>query len=239
MLQRFRPALTFTLIALLLLLPAGMVARAASGPDEIQATIDGSTIELTFPDGPAKVGPNAVLVRLRAADGQPIRRATVQIAPAAIAVSSADHGHADGAGHADAATRGHGDTAASGHAAMDMGEHSAAATQTDTHADAGHGDAEAAPHIHTIMTQLASNTDGSYTGIVHLDSAGAWQIAVHVSSQGFDHAVAFTVAVAESRPNGLILGGFVGINALIITAAAVIKRRMPAATKRSRPASAA
>ena len=232
MLQRLRPALTFTLIALLLLLPAGMVARAASGPDETQATVDGSTIELTFPDGPAKIGPNAVLVRLRAADGQPIRRATVQIAPAAIGPSSADHGHADGAGHADAATSGHGDAPTGGHGAMDMAGH----TASDV---AGHADAEAAPHIHTIMTQLASNTDGSYAGVVHLDSAGAWQIAVHASGQGFDHAVAFTVAVAESRSNELILGGFAGVNALIIAAAAVVKRRAPAAAKRTRPASAA
>jgi hypothetical protein len=202
--QRLLPVLTFSLIALVSLFAPVSRARADAGEAHMHLTVDGYSAELVLPSGPAVVGPNLVLIRLHDTAGQPLDRATVLIAPvAAHPVNASTHNHGE-----------------SGH---DSATHSEAAGHTHTHGDS---------HIETIMTQLEAGTDaGNYTGVIHFDSAGAWQVQLKFNNAGVDHAGIFAVTIAEPARDWRILGAFGGVNGLIIVIAGVLKRRFPATAK--------
>ena len=249
---RLPPAVTFSLIALLMLFWPLKYAHADTGKADLHTTIDGYSVELVFSDGQPKAGPNTVLVRLRDADGQPLSNARVQVAAIAVQSAAADqHGHGE-SGHDSAGTGGH-DSAADRHNDAAVSGHGDAAVtdHPDTHADNAiaphadaatddHGDTTGADHIDMIMTQMEAGADaGSYTSVIHFDSAGAWQVQLQFNTAGVDHAARLTVTVAEPARDWRILGAFGGANVLIIVAAGVLKRRLLASGKTVRRATAA
>jgi hypothetical protein len=252
--QRHFFSLTFTLIALLVILLSAPLAHANSGGTSHHSTDDGYTAELIFPDSFLKTGPNTVVVRLRDDKGLPVSQATVQIAPVApSAAESGEHGHSEtsndsatasgghddggGASRNEALAADHEDSTAQNHDETDQSEatteeHAYSESTSPSHTDAtanepAHDEAE--PHTHPIMTQLETGTaPGTYTGVVHLDSPGTWQINVHFTDQGHDHSRTFEVTVPEPPRDWRVLGAFGGANALIIATAAVLKRRSSA-----------
>jgi len=202
--QRLLPVLTLSLIALFLLLTSVSQVGADGRPPHTHITVDGYSAELAFPNGPAKVGPNLVAVRIHNAAGQPLDHATVLVNPvAAHPLGASTHNHAD-SGHDDS-----------------MEDH----TNTES---AGHTHATGESHIDTIMTQMEAGADaGSYTSALHFDSAGAWQVQLRFSDARVDHAGSFAITVVEPPRDWRILGAFGSANALVIVTAAVLKRRPP------------
>jgi hypothetical protein len=227
--QRLLPVLTFSLIALSLLFVPLKRAHADSGYAGLHTTVDGYTVELVFPNGQPNVGPNHALVRILDAGGQPVSGVTVQVAPVALNTTGAA-GHSQRAsGQADASTGGHNDT----HADNAIAQHADAAANNRGHTP----DDE---HIDTIMTQMEAGADaGSYTSVIHFDSAGAWEVQLQFTNAGVNHVARFTVPVAEPARDWRILGAFGGANALIIVTAGVLKRRLLASGKTLRRATAA
>lgn len=212
MLQRLLPVLTVSLIALFLLFAPISHVWANAGPLRTQVMVDGYSAELVFLNGQAKVGSNLVVIQIHNAAGQPLDRATVLInAVAAHPLGATTHNHGD-----------------SSHDAADIEDHSQAQS-------AGHTHANGESHIDTIMTQMEPGTEvGSYTSVIHFDSAGAWQVQLQFTAAGADHAGSFAVTVAEPARDWRILGAFGGANALIIMTAVVLKRRFPTTTKHTR-----
>jgi hypothetical protein len=211
--QRSLPALTFSLIALFVLFAPVSQVRADAGPTLTDVTVDGYSAELVFLNGSAKIGPNLVSIRLHNPAGQPLDHAMVLVNPVAAHLSGAGtHNHAD-----------------SGHGAS-MEDHTNAESAGHTHASG---------ESHTDMTQMEAGTDvGSYTSLLHFDSAGAWEVQLKFNDAGGDHAGSFAVTVAEPARDWRILGAFGGANVLIIMTAGVLKRRL-SSTKRTLRAVAA
>jgi hypothetical protein len=206
--QRLFPVLTFSLIALFLLVAPASQVWADGGPSHTDITVDGYSAELVFLNGPAKVGPNLVVIRIHNAAGQPLDHVTVLVNPVAAQPSGASiHNHAESGQDAN------------------MEDHTKAES-------AGHTHANGESHIDTIMTQMeAGNDAGSYTSVLHFDSAGAWQVQFQFNEAGVDHVSSFAITVAEATRDWRILGAFGGANALIIVTAGVLKRRSTAAKR--------
>jgi hypothetical protein len=251
---RLPPAVTFSLIALLMLFWPLKYAHADTGKADVHTTIDGYSVELVFPDGQPKAGPNTVLVRLRDADGQPLSNARVQVAAVVVQSAAATaHGHGESGDHADVSAGGSAGSVADNHNDANVrGQGDVAPIDhADTHADdaiAPHADAATddyghstdADHIDTIMTQMEAGIDaGSYTSVIHFETAGAWQLQVQFNHAGIDHAGSLAVTVAEPARDWRILGAFGGANALIILTAGILKRRLPVTAKGLRRATAA
>jgi hypothetical protein len=207
---------TFSLIALPLLFARVSQVRADGGPSHTHITVDGYSAELVFLNEPAKVGPNLVAIRIHNAAGQPLDQATVLVNPVAAHPSGANtHNHTD------------------------SGQNASMQDHTDAES-AGHTHASGESHIDTIMIQMEAGTDaGSYTSVLHFDSAGAWQVQLKFNDAGVDHAGSFAITVAEPARDWRILGAFGGANALIIVTAGVLKRRLSTTAKRRRTAIAA
>ena len=178
-----------------------------------------------------------MLVRLHAAGDQLLSTATVQVAAVAVLSAGSDaHGHGE-SGHDGASAGGHGSAVAGGHRDHNNTHADNAIAQHSDAAPDDHGHTTGAGHIHTIMSQMEAGTDaGSYTSVLHFDSAGAWQVQVHFNDAGVDHTGSFAVTVAEPARDWRILGAFGGANALIIVTAGVLKRRFPTTVKRTRGA---
>jgi hypothetical protein len=73
----------------------------------------------------------------------------------------------------------------------------------------------------------AGDAPGSYQGTLSFDQPGTWTVGVVFTIDGQEHGTTLDLAVAQSRPRGLVLGGFAAINALAIITAAVLRRRAP------------
>jgi hypothetical protein len=253
--QRLLPRLTLSLFALLMLFPPFNSALADPGAAGLRATIDGYRVELLFPDGPPKAGPNSLLVRLHDPNDQPLGNSMVQVA--AQSAGAGAHGHGGTDSHADAKQQdAHGDAPSTIHADTVTPEHADTHQRGTAAEQLEHSDSSSAQHtdstprqlthdqddqhIDTIMTQLERATElDTYSGVVHLDSPGAWQITVRFTHQDSDRTLAFAVSVPEPPTNWLLLGGFGGANALIIVAAGLLKRRSPTTAKRRRGAAPA
>ena len=237
--QRLLPVLPYCLIALSLLFVPTSRAHADSRYAGLHTTVDGYTVELVFPDGQPKAGPNHAFVRILDANGQPVRNATVQVAPVALNSTEAEgHGHGR-TGRDGASTSGHDGTSAGDHAAYNDTH---AGNAMAPHADAAddHGHTTGAAHLDIIMTQMEAGAEaGSYTSVIHFDSAGVWEVQLQFNNAGVDHAGSFAVTVAEPARDWRILGAFGGANALIIVTAGILKRRLPATGKTVRRATAA
>ncbi len=88
---------------------------------------------------------------------------------------------------------------------------------------------ESAPSAHdkqalTVMLEPAHES-GEYSGAIALDKSGAWIFNVHFTVNGEMTAVEFPVEVVRAGSNIGILAGFFGINAIVIAAAAIMKRK--------------
>lgn len=206
-------------IMLLLGMALSGVALADGGEEgdgEIQ-TVNGYRVELVFAN-PARVGENPVHLRVSDAEAQPVTHAEIAVS---VVASEAEHDPA--AEHGDA---GHGEAGPS-QDAHDSSADSSAHSGMDMPDDTG------APGEAGILALMPGEEDGEYAGEIVIPQAGAWIIRAHLTIEGAPMMVEFPVAVAPAQ-NGLgVLTGFFSVNAVILVAAAVLRRRP--ATKTPQP----
>lgn len=236
---RQRPTLILLLALVLLLAPTAAARAHGAGP---QQQVDGYLITLVIPEQGWRTGANPVEVILWDAAGTAVD-ASVSIAPLAYAEAETGHGttHAEqGAAHSDAAERP--DAHADEDAAYDdsheaeVGAHDdAEAAHSDDHSTDGQG------LIPVAVPLVAGEEPDVYAGELSFDRPGNWTVGVVFTVDGVEHGATFELAVAQSRPRALVLGGFALVNGLVLATAAVLRRRAPrkAARSTTRPAPAA
>ena len=165
--QRLLPVLTFSLIALFVLLAPVHQVWADAGPTHTQATIDGYSADLVFLNGPAVVGPNLVVIRIHNAAGQPLEHATVLVNPVAAHQSGAStHHHGDSAGHTHANGESHIDTIMT---QMEAG------TDSGSYTSAIHFDSPGAWEVQLQFIDAGVNHAGSFAVTV-AEPARDWRI---------------------------------------------------------------
>lgn len=76
-----------------------------------------------------------------------------------------------------------------------------------------------------IEAALESNGKNQYMGNVNFTDKGKWMVTAEVMVNGEKKDIKFDVDVVSSGPNWIIIGGFVGIVAVIIVVAAVNKKQ--------------
>lgn len=224
------------LLAILLAAP-GLALAQGKGP---QQTIDGYTVTLALPEKGFSTGRNPVAVSLWDRRGNtPDATVTVGL----IAFTPPGDGHGDTHNEA---------TPAEGHAAVEADGHAAAnsheASATDSHEVAaaeehGHDAANAieGQGLTLAPVALAAGEElGEYQGDITFDEAGTYTVSVVFTVDGEERGAIFEVAVAQSRPRGLVLGGFALANALAVGAAGWLRWRGPRklAARPARPAAA-
>ena len=72
---------------------------------------------------------------------------------------------------------------------------------------------------------VAGHAPGTYQGTLSFDQPGTWTVGVVFVVNGQERETSFALTVAQSRPRGLVLGGFAVVNALAIITAAVMRHR--------------
>lgn len=239
-------------LAALLIAAPGLALAHGEGP---QQTVDGYTVTLMPPEKGFFTGRNPVAILLWDWQGN-TPEAEVSVQPLAFAPAAGGHGDSHGEtapadGHAaeetdDHAADSHVGASSDDHAAPDShaaNSHEATADNpTAEHADDGHGhgDADATEGQGLALPPVAlaaSEELGEYRGELTFDQAGTYTLSVVFTIDGVEHGAIFDVAVTQSRPRGLVLGGFALVNGLAIGAAAFLKWRTPAkpARKPARP----
>ncbi|MEI8167061.1 MAG: hypothetical protein WCG26_11800, partial [Chloroflexales bacterium] len=73
----------------------------------------------------------------------------------------------------------------------------------------------------------AGATPGTYQGTLGFDQPGTWTLGLVFTIDGQAHETTFALAVAQSRPRELVIGGFALLNALALGTAAVLRHRPP------------
>jgi hypothetical protein len=77
----------------------------------------------------------------------------------------------------------------------------------------------------TVMLEPTTES-GEYAGKVHFDASGEWMFNVHFTVNGETTEVDFPIDITRAlSKNYAVLGGFFGINATVIAAAAFLKRK--------------
>jgi hypothetical protein len=242
-LVRLRPLLGLLLLALLLA-PGAVALAHGSGP---QQQVDGYLVTLVVPEKGWYTGSNPVEVILWDASGMAVD-ATVTVG--LLAFTPPGDGHGDSHGEA-APAKGRAadetdDHAANSHEAKAADDHNAATTDghEDTTDNHGHDAANAIEGQGLALLPVAlapSEEPDVYAGALAFDEAGTYSVSVVFAIDGEERGAIFGVAVAQSRPRGLVLGGFALINALAVGAAGWLKYRTPKkpARRPARPAAAA
>jgi uncharacterized membrane protein YdcZ (DUF606 family) len=75
-----------------------------------------------------------------------------------------------------------------------------------------------------IEVSLENSKDGQYMGKINFTDKGKWVITANIMVNGEQKDVQFDADVVSSGPNWVVIGGFVGIVAVIIIVAAVKKK---------------
>jgi len=209
--------------AILLLTPN--LALADGGEDGYVVTANGYQVELVFKE-PAKTGGNEFHIQITDSMGMSVPNAEVEISclPAEgmstheESVSTESH-NTDSMGGMDMSTEAPTTDSMSG-----MG------VVTETPATGVmRPNNESEPNAHDeqpIMVILEpAHESGEYSGEISLDKSGAWIFNVHFTVDGEMTAVEIPVEVVRAGSNLGVLAGFLGFNATVITAAAIMKRK--------------
>lgn len=76
----------------------------------------------------------------------------------------------------------------------------------------------------------SSHEEGQYMSKINFTDEGKWMIKVNFNVDGKDRVADFELNVVKAGPNWYIIGGFLGIVAIVIAFAAINKKRKPART---------
>jgi hypothetical protein len=230
--------LALTLLALLIVGPGQALAHGAG----IQQTVGGYTVTLFLPEKGLFTGRNPVAVSLWDWQGT-TPEATVSVALLAFTPVADGHGdtHDEAAPADDHATADSHEAVAEDHAADSHSDAAApddhAATES-AHAHDGTSATEGQGLVVAPVALAASDELGEFVGELSFDQAGTYTVSVSFTVDSEERGASFDVAVAQSRPRGLVLGGFALVNALAIGTAAALKYRgtRKPARKPARPA---
>jgi hypothetical protein len=106
---------------------------------------------------------------------------------------------------------------------------SQAGVEPDGHqpaAESSHGGGHSGGHDEPALAELvAGPTPGEYQGQVNFTAEGRWLVKVNFTAQGHTKEVEFAIDVVKRGPNWYVLGGFLSVNMLVVTTAAVMKYR--------------
>ncbi len=190
---------TLTGLTLGLLVAGMMFGQALASEDSIQKkVIDGYSVELSFPDGELQEGHNKATVRIHDSRGQPVIGAVVSIG-AGRHEAEQDSGNSGG-------------QQGGGH---NMGTSGASA-------------ASAPAGIGIQMEHMVAGGAGEHIGEVGLASPGEWMVEVGFNHGGRERTASFVVHVEDHGPNWTVIWGFVGLIMVVLTTAAVTRKKVKA-----------
>jgi hypothetical protein len=219
---------TVMIFTMAILLAVPLQGALADGPGEgIEGEANGYHIRLIFGESP-KLGENEFHVQVTDAMGMPVTNAEVGVIAMPEKVMS---GHEE-------------DTSADAHGSdnmseMDMPTEVAAPTddmnsmsgmdmgsEPEANDPSTHAETQGSHVDEPIQIVLdAGHEPGEYSGHISLNRTGEWIFNVHFIVDGQLTEVEFPVTVAGLDAKYGILAGFVGINASVMSAAAIMKRK--------------
>lgn len=205
------------IIAMLLMVFPG-TALADGGNGGYEATANGYHITLVFSE-PVKTGVNEFHVLIADSMGMPVSNAIVEVVAMPVEEMS-DHSEepAEEMHSMEMVTETPAPEDAHGMSGMDMAEE----PETDSHEEA-----EEVPHTEepVVVTLAGGHEDGEYSGEIHLNASGDFTFNIQFTAGDQMTEVEIPVEVPRTISNYGILAGFFGINATVITAAAITKRK--------------
>jgi hypothetical protein len=186
---------------------------ADSGVSGIEGEVDGYHIKLIFFEA-VKVGENQFHIQITDAMGMPISNAMVKVSAMPV----------EWMAEMDMAAEAPSVGVMTSNNSMDGMDTTSAAPETGVmkpaQPETGHG-----KEVTTITLNPAAES-GEYEGELHLDKSGEWMFNIHFTINGVSNAVDLPFEVARKLGlNYSILAGFFGINATVISAAAISKRK--------------
>jgi len=236
----------FTLISLLACVLFGFGTEPAHAQESAERTklVDGYTLTLSGPAvAEATTGSATLEVLLRDPQQQPLSGATVNVTLLAEHLAESGHGAmpsvpshdpmvAMPSAEADAGMAGMAGMAEptsappTGMAAMPGMPGMVEPTSTTPQPTHAHDTVITTNEHGLVPVQLvAGHAPGTYRGMLSFDQPGTWTVGVVFVVNGQEHETSFDLTVAQSRPRGLVLGGFAVVNALAIITAAVMRHR--------------
>jgi hypothetical protein len=199
-------AMLFTITILMAVPLRGVLADGAG--EGIEKEANGYHIRLIFVE-PPKLGENEFHIQITDAMGLPVTKAEVGVI-AMPEESMSEHDE-------DASADTHGTDSMSG---MDMGN------ESETNEPPTHGEVEDSHADEPTQIVLeAGHEPGEYSGHISFNRTGEWILNVHFTVDGQLTEVEFPVTVAGLDAKYGILIGFAGINASVLSAAAIMKRK--------------
>jgi len=207
-------------LTILLLIPASVLADG--GESGYVVTTNGYQIELVFKK-PVAIGENEFHVQITDSMGMPVSNAEVEVScqpagePSAHEENDGTESHArESMNEIDMPTVA---PAADGMSGMDMAKEvpSTGVMRPKNESDA-HG-TEPDAHVEEPLTIMLEpvHESGEYAGKINIDKSGGWVFNVHFTVNGEAAKVDFPVEIARALGlNYAVLGGFFGINAIVI-----------------------
>ncbi len=219
---------TLMIFTLTILLAVPLQGALADGAGEgIEREANGYHIRLIFVESP-KLGENEFHVLITDAMGMPVTNAEAGvIAMPEKAMSeheedtSADAHGADSMSGMDMPTEEAAPTDdMNSMSGMDMGD------EPEANEPSTHGEAQDSHEDEPTQIVLeAGHEPGEYSGHLSFNRTGEWVFNVHFTVDGQLTEVEFPVTVAGLDAKYGILAGFVGINASVLSVAAIMKRK--------------
>ncbi|MCX6056636.1 MAG: FixH family protein [Chloroflexi bacterium] len=208
-------AIWLIVATILLALPKTAFADGGEGVSEQE--VNGYHIALNFVEK-AKVGENQFHIQITDAMGMPVTNAEVEVSAMPLEGMEMET-EAPSVGVM---------TSNNSMDSMEMATEAPATGVMKPNAPAadGHGEENV-----TVMLEPTTES-GEYAGEVHVEKSGEWMFSVHFTVNGETTEVDFPINVTRAlRTNYAVLGGFFGINATVLAAAAVLKRKSPVIRK--------
>lgn len=221
-------------IFLLLALPLQSVLADGEG-EGIEKEVNGYHVRLVLVDAP-KIGENAFHIQITDAMGMPVTNAEVMIMAAPYEDMSEHEEDSNEESHDTDSMSGMDmpeaeptEEEASSMPGMDMPEEEPTdEANADSHGESQDSHGSEDEHGETAIQEIvleAGHEAGEYEGSISMNRSGDWTFHVQFTVDGQLNEVEMPVAVAGIDAKYGILAGFFGINATVISAAAISKRR--------------
>ena len=221
-------------IFLLLALPLQGVLADGEG-EGIEKEVNGYHVRLVFVEAP-RIGENDFHIQIMDSMGMPVANAEVLVMAAPYEDMSEHEEDANEESHSTDSMSGMDMPEAEPTEAeidsmpgMDMSEEEPTdEANADSHGESQESHGSEEEHGESSMQEIvlvAGHEGGEYEGEVSLHRSGDWVFHVQFTVEGQLNEVELPVAVTGIDAKYSILGGFFGINAVVITAAAISKRK--------------
>ena len=216
---------TAVLLVTAILLVTPTMALADGGEDGYVVTVNGYQVELVFKE-PAMTGENEFHIQIADSMGMPVPNAEVEVS-CQPAEESSTHEEGNGAESHSADSMSGMDMPTEAPAANGMSGMEMATEAPATGVMRPNVEAESDAHEEELITVMLepAHESGEYSGKINIDKSGEWVFNVHFTINDEMTTVEIPVEVVRAGTNLGILAGFFGFNAVVITVAAIIKRK--------------